>query len=136
MGAWIYYDTSGGSNAGDALNFELSARNNWNIINSYVGKAAYFQVNTGNIAANTWTYFAFDMTTTTFDPSEGGTFTPGSDPYNNRITDRIAFNFSVPWGSNVGKFYIDDVSVTSIPEVSVLGLLALAPVLAFRRRRA
>lgn len=136
LGAWIYYDTNAGSTPGDALNLELSVRNNWNIINSYVGKQVNSQVNPGNITANTWTYFELSMTTSTFDPSEGGDFAVGSEQYNNRITDRISIVFGVPLNTSDGKFFIDDVSVTAIPEPGAALLGGLGMLALFRRRRA
>jgi len=121
-GAWIYYDDTAGSDAGDWIDMQLLVTNDWNV--HRVNEAV--QISATNIIPNTWTYFELIGVAGEYDP-EGE---PG------RITDRVKIVFNTKYDQgegNAGQFYIDDVSL--IPEPGTIALLGLMGFALFIRRR-
>ncbi len=121
---WVYYSAGDVPTAG--LGWQFLATNPFNVHRLDQGGT----ISLADLAVDTWTEFTFQFSVPVTDPVP-------VDP--NLITNQVKLSFSRNGfvdGATTGSFYIDDTSITGVPEPSVLGLVALVPALALRRRRA
>lgn len=107
---WVY--TPGGTGS---FTYEFMSSN---VGNADLHEASAV-IDASSLLPNTWTQIS-------------GTFTTLDTATN---SDRMKANFYPYEGAGTTSFYIDDVSLSSVPEPASLGLLALAPILMLRRRR-
>ena len=108
---WVY--TPGGAGS---FTYEFISSNGDNVNQP----GATGVITASSLAANTWTEVSGTFTTLDATPD----------------SDRLKANFYSFNGTGTSSFYIDDVSLSAVPEPAALGLLALAPLLALSRRRA
>jgi hypothetical protein len=122
---WVYYNSADAPTG--SLRWQFLATNPFNV--HRLDQAGTISI--AELTADAWTLFTYQFTVPVVDPAP-------VDP--NLITNRVNVQFQRNGfvdGATTGNFYVDDVSASlAVPEPSILGLLALAPAMALRRRRA
>lgn len=124
-GAWVYYDAANGSST-DVFSLVVRSRDFWNTARV----ESRYTVLGSELVSGAWNYIE-----TTLDiPAQG--LDPLDPNYDNKIRRRVTLNLEQNgWIGQAGVFYVDDVSLTLVPEPMTMALLGLGG-LFLRRRRA